>query len=192
MTETGLEKTSESAGHPGQTGELKEGTAVQGKAAEKRAHHERGLLAIALFKLSKAVFFFVLGLGALKLVHADLGELALRVATALHFDPEGQFMKLLQDKADMISGHELRQASMLSIGYSMIALTEGIGLWMEKVWAEYLTTILTAGALPFELFEIWRKPTGFHVGLLIINVLVLAYLLWFLKRKRGQDREHGA
>lgn len=188
MTETDLEKTSEDAGQT-QSQESKEGSAHEGKPAEEHAHHERGLLAIALFKLSKAVFFSLLGLGALKLIHANLGDVALRVAAALHFDPEGQFVSMLQDKADLVSGHQLREASMLSFGYAAIALTEGIGLWLEKVWAEYLTTILTAGALPFELFEIWRKPTGFRVALLIINLLVLAYLLWFLKRRRAQERE---
>lgn len=156
------------------------------------AHRERGLFAIGLFKLSKAVFFFCLGLGALRLIHVNLGELALRVATELHFDPEGQFVNMLQDKADLVSGHQLREASFLSIGYSVIALTEGIGLLMEQVWAEYLTTILTAGALPWETFELWRKPTSVRIALLIINLLVLAYLLWFLKRKRRQEGKAAA
>ncbi|MDQ2926233.1 MAG: DUF2127 domain-containing protein [Acidobacteriota bacterium] len=149
----------------------------------------RGLLAIGVFKLSKAVFFFGLGIGALHLVHKNIGDVLLRVATILHFDPEGQFVGMLEDKADLISGHQLRTVSELSILYSMVALTEGIGLMMQKTWAEYLTLILTIGALPWELFELIKRPTPIHVGLLLVNLAVLAYLLWFLRWHRRR-RSH--
>ncbi len=149
----------------------------------------RGLLAIGIFKLAKAVFFFGLGIGALHLVHKNIGDVLLRVATILHFDPEGQFVGMLEDKADLISGHQLRTVSELSILYSMVALTEGIGLMMQKTWAEYLTLILTTGALPWELFELFKRPTPIRGGLLLVNLVVLAYLLWFIRwhRKRRSD-----
>ena len=39
--------------------------------------------------------------------------------------------------------HRLREISVATFGYSALALTEGVGLLLEKVWAEYLTLILT-------------------------------------------------
>ena len=35
---------------------------------------DRGLLLIGLFKLAKSVFFFFVGIGALHLLHKDLGD----------------------------------------------------------------------------------------------------------------------
>jgi uncharacterized membrane protein (DUF2068 family) len=148
------------------------------------SHHSRGLLAIGVFKLSKAMFFLALGVGALHLVHRNIGDLFLRVATMLHFDPEGQLVGMLEDKADLISGHQLRRLSEASLLYAGVSLIEGIGLMLEKTWAEYLTLTLTIGALPWELYELVRKPTPIHVGLAVINLAVLAYLLWFIRRHR--------
>lgn len=155
--------------------------------AAAHGNHSRGLLAIGIFKLAKALFFFALGVGALHMVHRNIGDMLLKLATMLHFDPEGQFIGMLQDKADLISGHQLRQLSMATFGYSAISLTEGIGLMLEKTWAEYLTLTLTVCALPWELYELVRHATYMRLGLLLINLAVLAYLLWFLKRKRRQQ-----
>jgi uncharacterized membrane protein (DUF2068 family) len=53
---------------------------------------------------------------------------------------------------------------------------EGIGLYLEKTWAEYLTLGITASFLPWEVFEIFRKLTVIRVSLLTVNVLVFVYL----------------
>lgn len=146
--------------------------------------HDNGLLMIGLFKLSKSLFFFCVGIGAFHLLHRDLGDEAMRLATALRFDPEGRIVGLLMEKADAIDVHHLREIGFATFAYSGLALTEGIGLMLEKVWAEYLTLTLTVLFLPWELYEIVRRVTAMHVGLLAINLLVLAYLLWLLDRKK--------
>src|SRR5690242_6404293 len=61
-------------------------------AVHARAHHDRGLLAIGLFKLGKALLFFSLGLGAIHLLHKDLGDEVLRLAKELKFDPESKLV----------------------------------------------------------------------------------------------------
>src|ERR1700678_134511 len=53
--------------------------------------HDRGLLLIGLFKLSKSAFFFAVGIGAIKLLHKDLCDVAMRVASALKLAVEGRF-----------------------------------------------------------------------------------------------------
>ena len=169
---------------------------AEGAPAPAAAPHakksSRGLLAIGLFKLGKAIFFFALGMGALHLVHKNLGDVLLRMENALHFDPEGEFAGMLQDKVDLVSGRQLRQVSIASVGYSIIALTEGIGLMMQQTWAEYMTLILTTGALPWELYEIVRRPSWMRVAVLVINLAVLGYLLWFLRAKRRRAAAEAA
>ncbi len=146
--------------------------------------HDRGLLLIGLFKLGKSILFFCIGLGAIHMLHKDLGDVVMRVATALKFDPESRFVTLLLDKVDLIDIHRLKLISLGTFSYSVIALTEGVGLVMEKVWAEYLTLILTVSFLPWELYELVRRPSWFRLSLLLINLAVLAYLMWLLRRKK--------
>lgn len=162
-----------------------EGTELVGG---EHAHRDRGLLAIGLFKLGKAVLFFCIGIGALHLLHKDLGDEVLRLATALKFDPESRFVTVLLNKIDLIDAHRLKQISAATFGYSALALTEGIGLMLEKVWAEYLTLFLTISFLPWEVFELVRKPSWFRLSLLLINLAVLAYLVWLLRRKRSTEK----
>lgn len=153
---------------------------------EERARHshDRGLLLIGLFKLAKAIFFFCIGVGAIHLLHKDLEDEVMRLALRLRFDPESRFVALLLDKVDLIDAHRLRQISVATFGYSALALTEGVGLLLEKVWAEYLTLILTISFLPWELYELARRPDWFRLSLLLINLAVLGYLVWLLRRKR--------
>ena len=151
--------------------------------------HDRGLLLIGLFKLAKATFFFFVGVGAIHLLHKDLEDEVMRLAVKLRFDPESRFIALLLDKVDLIDAHRLRQISVATFGYSALALTEGVGLLLEKVWAEYLTLILTISFLPWELYELARKPDWFRLSLLLINLAVLWYLVWLLRRKKFPGAE---
>jgi uncharacterized membrane protein (DUF2068 family) len=149
-----------------------------------KGSHDRGLLLIGLFKLAKAIFFFCIGVGAIHLLHKDIEDEVMRLALRFRFDPESRFVALLLDKADLIDAHRLRQISVATFGYSALALTEGVGLLLEKVWAEYLTLLLTISFLPWELYELARKPDWFRLSLLLINLAVLWYLVWLLRRKK--------
>src|SRR5271154_7194169 len=149
-----------------------------------KGSHDRGLLLIGLFKLAKAIFFFCIGVGAIHLLHKDLEDEVMRLAVRFKFDPESRFVSLLLDKIDLIDAHRLREISVATFAYSALALTEGVGLLLEKVWAEYLTLILTVSFLPWELYELVRRPDWFRLSLLLINLAVLAYLIWLLRRKK--------
>jgi uncharacterized membrane protein (DUF2068 family) len=157
---------------------------MQVQDQEQPAHtRDRGLMLIGLFKLGKSLFFFCLGFGAIHLLHKDIADEVLRLATALKFDPESRFVALLLDKVDLIDAHRLREISVATFGYSALALTEGVGLLLEKTWAEYFTLILTVSFLPWELYELARRPDWFRLSLLLINLAVLWYLVWLLRRK---------
>ncbi len=159
-----------------------------GRAASKSGH-QRGLLLVGLFKLSKAVFFTAVGAGALQLVNKDVGAVLMSVIDALRIDPERRFVGILMDHAGLISSHQLRRAGTLSILYAAVCVVEGTGLVLEKGWAEYFTVILTAMGLPWETYELMERFSNYKVALRAINLVVLLYLLWILKKKR--EREEG-
>jgi len=152
--------------------------------------HDRGLLLIGLFKLSKSAFFFAVGIGAIKLLHKDLGDVAMRVASALKLDVEGRFVTMLVEKVDLIDMRQLREAGLGAFAYSALALVEGIGLMLEKTWAEYLTVGLTVSFLPWELYELVKRPDLVRLTLLLANLAVLVYLLWLLRKKK-REAAHG-
>ena len=152
------------------------------------ASRDRGLLLIGLFKLAKSAFFFCVGIGAIHLLHADLGDVAMRIALALRRDPEGHFVSFLIQKVDMVDVHRLRDVGFFSFGYSALALTEGVGLMLQKVWAEFLTLGLTISFLPWELYELARSPDLVRLALLLANLAVLGYLVWLLRRKKTEAR----
>ena len=166
------------------------GAATRSKASA-RAQHQGGLLLVGIFKLSKAVFFTAVAAGALHLVHRNIGDVILQVADLFRLDPESRLTGLLLDKASLISHHQLRQAAMASGLYAGLCLIEGVGLILEKSWAEYFTVVLTTLALPWELFELARKFSMFKVGLVLVNFGVLIYLLWVIKRKREDANAGG-
>ncbi len=155
-----------------------------GSTTPSRQNHNRGLLLVGLFKLSKAIFFFALGAGALHLVHRNVSDVVLRIVNALRLDPESHFVNVLMDKANLIGGHQLRRFSLFTFSYSLLCLIEGTGLVLEKVWAEYITVVLTVMGLPWESYELFLRFSLLKVAILLLNVAVLVYLLWVLKRKR--------
>ena len=161
-------------------------------ATKFNAEHSRGLLLVGLFKLGKALFFGVLAAGVFHMVHSNLGDVVQRFVDSHHeaivrFDPEGKLVNIVLDKADTVSNHKLRMAGMLSFGYACVCIVEGIGLLKRKVWAEYFTIVLTAGALPWEALEMYRRFTWFKVGFMVLNVLVLLYLLYIVRRMRARQ-----
>jgi uncharacterized membrane protein (DUF2068 family) len=141
-----------------------------------------GLFIIGILKLAKSLFFFLLGIGAFHMVHKDLGNEAMHLATVLRFDPEGHVMNYLLLKVDLIDTHHLREIGFATFAYSALALVEGIGLLRQKTWAEYLTLGLTISFLPWELYELGRDPSWMRWLLLATNLAVLAYLVWLLRR----------
>jgi len=48
-------------------------------------HHQTGLAAIAVFKLVKSALVLIVGLGLLKLMHADIAMLFSRLIETLQF-----------------------------------------------------------------------------------------------------------
>ena len=61
--------------------------------------------------------------------------------------------------------------------YGLLELVEGVGLWLAKRWAEYLTVVATAAFLPYEVYELTKSVTVTKLGAFVINVLAVVYLL---------------
>ena len=157
------------------------------KFLSKPEQRNRWLILIAAFKLAQALLFVAIGVGALKMLHKDVGDELARVADHLRFNPESRFVNFILDRASLLDDRLLRRIGAVVFIYAALDLIEGIGLYFEKVWAEYLTLAITASFLPWEVFEIFRRVTVTRVGLLTVNTMVFVYLLK-LVIERGRRR----
>jgi uncharacterized membrane protein (DUF2068 family) len=143
--------------------------------------HSRWLVLIGILKLVKALLFILLGVGALHLLHKDLTDVVSHFVLALRFDPENHFVNLVLERVAMISPHRLREISIAIFLYAALDIIEGTGLALEKTWAEYLTLILTASFLPWEIYEIFRHVTWIKVVLFTLNAVVVVYLVFHVQ-----------
>jgi uncharacterized membrane protein (DUF2068 family) len=70
-----------------------------------------------------------------------------------------------------------------ALGYGVLELVEGVGLWLRQRWAEWLTVIATSLLIPVELYELARKPSMLKAAGLVVNVVIVAYLVHVIRRR---------
>jgi uncharacterized membrane protein (DUF2068 family) len=139
---------------------------------------------IALFKLVKAALLIAVGVGALKLIHKDVAGAVEHWVELLRLDPNNHYIDTALEKASNLTPDKIKQLGLGSMIYAGLFLTEGIGLWLEQRWAEWLTVIITSSLIPIEIYEIYRHPTAIKFAVLLINIAIVAYLLYRIRGKR--------
>jgi uncharacterized membrane protein (DUF2068 family) len=156
----------------------------------KRPHihppHHRGLWLVAGLKILKGLALLAVGVGALRLLHQDVAAFAERLVEAIRIDPHHHFVSHLLDKLEVVDDHRLKIISLISFGYAGLLLTEGVGLFLEKRWAEYLTIVVTASLIPLEIYELVQHLSPLKIVALVTNVAVVIYLVVIVR----QDRRH--
>lgn len=143
----------------------------------------RGLRLIAAFKLLKGFSLLAIGIGALKLLHKDVAAVVEHWINFFRADPHNHFMNYLLAKLSNLDDRRLEELSVGTFLYSAIFFTEGIGLALAKRWAAYFTIISTSSLLPFEVYELAKRPSIGKAVALLINLAVVAYLVRELRRQ---------
>lgn len=147
-----------------------------------KAAHGRGLRLIAAFKLLKACALIAVGVGALKLLHKDVAALVEHWINMFRVDPHNHFIDLLLTKLAILDDRRLKELSVGTFVYAGIFLVEGVGLALAKRWAEYFTIITTSSLLSIEIYELTRRATVGRALALAVNLAVVAYLIYELRR----------
>ncbi len=150
--------------------------------------HQTGLAVIAVFKVVKGLLLLLVGLGLLQLMHAEIATLFSLLIEALHLNADSRIMHALVLNVDALQPHTVLMAGLVSLGYAGLLLLEGIGLWLERSWAAYLTVISTSLLLPFELYEVIDRVSMLRVGVLMLNLVIVFYLVLQLKHHALRSR----
>jgi uncharacterized membrane protein (DUF2068 family) len=146
----------------------------------------RGLRVIAAFKLLKAVALLAVGIGALKLLHKDVAGIFEHWVNEFQVDPHNHFINRLLEKLSNVDDRRLKELSVGTFIYSAIFFTEGIGLALKMRWAEYFTIVTTSSLLPLEIYELARRVSVGRILALVINLAVVAYLVYELRSSRKE------
>ena len=143
---------------------------------------------IAVERAVRGVLLLAAGVYLLFHLSSDFGQLAERIIRSIDIDPRQHFVARIVTRLHHLHAHELRVAGIAALGYGGLELVEGIGLWLDQLWAEYLTVIATSLLIPFELYELVRHPTLWKAGGTLVNVLIVIYLVWALRRRLAAAR----
>ncbi len=144
---------------------------------------------IAVLKFLKGLVLLIVGIKLLTLLNKDVAEWAMDFVNRHGIDAENRFVHGVLEKLAGVNRNQLMAMSGGAFLYSGLQLTEGIGLWMEKRWAEYLTVVATSLFVPLEIYEIYEKFTWVRVVILIVNLFVVWYLVTRLKDEKKENSE---
>lgn len=146
---------------------------------------DRLLPLIAAERALRAFVLIAVGVVLASHVHTDWGKAVTDTARHLGFDPSRNGIQRLSGKAQALTPHKLMVYGLIALGYGILEAGEGYGLFRRKRWGEYLTIIATALLFIPEISELTKKPTALKMLALILNVVIVSYLVYRLRRRGG-------
>ena len=138
------------------------------------------------YKLVKGAMALFMAMVVLRWAHRDLPEVAAQWMERLHITAESRLGQFISQKVILIHAQSLMRVAIVLFAYTALAVIEGVGLLMRKTWAEWLTVFTTAGFIPFEIYEFAQRFTWVRLAILLLNVGVVIYLIWRLKRDHAR------
>jgi len=138
--------------------------------------HLKGLRLIASIEMLKGTLVVLGTLALLRIVHRDVGEIAAALLDKFHVPPGASLATYVLQGADAVTPEKIKTLIGFAIVYSTIRFVEGYGLWLARVWAEWFAIISGTVYLPFEIFELIRRPNLLHLIVLLINVAIVVYM----------------
>lgn len=147
------------------------------------------LRVIAVYKLIKVSLLLLFAYGALHLHDASLSA---KLLSWLAARPSGLEHDVVKKALQLISGlstSKMHAIRFVTLTYAGVFAVEGVGLWMRRRWAEWLTTIITASLIPLEVWELIRNPNVGAAMVLVANIAIVGYLYWHVStRQKARGR----
>jgi uncharacterized membrane protein (DUF2068 family) len=151
-----------------------------------------GFEVIGILKLISGALALVVGLGLFRFLGHDPGPRAERIITHLGLDPHNHVIHALLSRVTGLDRTQLRALEAGTFFYAGLHLIEGIGLILRRDWAGYLVIVATSSLIPFEIYEIVRKPSPLRISLFVLNAAIVIYLIIALRREHQARKSHTA
>ena len=135
------------------------------------------LRVIGALKIAKALLLVAAGIGMVSVgAHTLVG--------LVHTDVGNRYMTRMLSKLSTVPPRKLHHLGIGCFIYAALFATEGIGLWMRKVWAEYVTIIITGSFIPLEVYEMVKHGSWVKGVVIAVNVAIVVYLVLRLRRDK--------
>lgn len=144
-----------------------------------------GLLrVIAVYKLGKVLLLLGAAYGVLRLRDASFIAHIYSWASTLPSGLEQDVVRRALAWFSGLSTSRVEAIGAVTLSYAAIFAVEGIGLWLRRRWAEWLTIVITASLIPLEIWEVIHRPTLGKAAVLIVNIAIVWYLILQLRSAR--------
>ena len=148
----------------------------------KKARGIAGLRLAAMFEGGKGVLVLLTGFGLLSLIHKDIHHAAALLVQHLHLNPASHYPRIFLDLSEKINDASLWAMAAAAMAYALVRLTEAVGLWLRRQWAEWFGALTGGIYIPVEIYELLQGVTWPRVTVLVVNVWIVSYLLFTLLR----------
>ncbi|HVC01928.1 MAG TPA: DUF2127 domain-containing protein [Steroidobacteraceae bacterium] len=135
------------------------------------------LRAIAVYKIAKVALLITAAYGEHRLRDASVVAGLLAWASTLPFGREHTAVVAALAWFSGLSAARVQALHYVTIAYAVVFSIEGIGLWLRRRWAEWLTIVITGSLVPFELWRIALQPGLGKTLVLALNVAIVGYLI---------------
>jgi uncharacterized membrane protein (DUF2068 family) len=146
-----------------------------------RTRKDRLLPWIAAERAFRTVVLLAVGVVLVSHPHANWASEITHLSRRLGLDPNGNWIRKLIEKVRKLHTSENTVFGVIALAYAALEGTEAYGLWRRRRWAEWLTVVATSLLLVPEVWELTKGTTPLKVGALLVNLAVVAYLLWRLR-----------
>lgn len=135
------------------------------------------LRVIGTLKIAKALVLIAAGIGMLSVgAHTFAGM--------VHADTGNHYMTTVLAKLSTVSPRKLHHLGVGCFIYAALFATEGIGLWLRKLWAEYVTITITGSFIPLEVYEMVVHRSIVKGVVIAVNIAIVVYLVLRLRRDK--------
>ena len=136
------------------------------------------LRSVALLEGTKGALVLLVGFGLLSLIHHDVQRFAERLIAHAHLNPAARYPRIFLDLAGQLTDGHLLLIAAGAAAYSIVRFVEAYGLWYARRWAEWFAALSGGVYVPFELFELRERVTWLSVGALVLNIAIVAVMLY--------------
>jgi uncharacterized membrane protein (DUF2068 family) len=159
---------------------------------ERRERRELRLVrTVAAYKVVKALVMLVVGSLVMGLVHHNAAETVAHWLRRMNLDPSHLIVRHALNHLAHVNDARLRWTGITAFAYMVLYLVEGVGLWKDRRWAEWLTVVAGLLLVPFEAYEMIRHPRGTLAVVLAGNLLIVAFMYHRVREKTAKQARQG-
>jgi uncharacterized membrane protein (DUF2068 family) len=150
---------------------------------EASTRSDRLLPWIAAERALRTLVLVTVGLALVTHPHANWASDIYHVAERLGLDPKDNWIQRLIQDVRKIHAHQDLVFGVAALAYGALEGAEAYGLWTRRRWGEWLTVLATSLLLIPEVWELTKSASVLKIGALLVNLAVVAYLVWRLRRR---------